>query len=108
MTPAAELGELTAFVDLYEAAPEDVGAKVEGIGGAAYLAPPAVPRSAMFNRAPRARAARDRGRPHEIAGFFRGFGSSGAPRWPPGGTGRGWLLARGARARVRRRASGTA
>ncbi len=63
MTPAAELGELTAFVDLYEAAPEDVGAKVEGIGGAAYLAPPAVPRSAMFNRAPRARAARDRGRP---------------------------------------------
>jgi GNAT superfamily N-acetyltransferase len=46
----AERGELAAFRDLYEAAPADVGARVEDIGGAVCLALPQVPRSAMFNR----------------------------------------------------------
>jgi GNAT superfamily N-acetyltransferase len=49
--PAAELGELKAFVDLYEAAPPGLGARVEQIGGATCLALPAAPGSAMFNRA---------------------------------------------------------
>lgn len=49
--PAAELGELEAFVDLYDAAGTDLGARVETIGGATCLALAAAPGSAMFNRA---------------------------------------------------------
>src|SRR4029453_14830417 len=49
--PAAEAGELEAFVDLYEAAPPELGARLELIGGAACFALTAVPHSAMFNRA---------------------------------------------------------
>lgn len=49
--PAAELGELSAFVDLYAAAPAELGARVEQIGGATCFVLPAAPRSAMFNRA---------------------------------------------------------
>jgi GNAT superfamily N-acetyltransferase len=71
--PAAERGELDAFVDLYRAAPAAVGAQAERVGGAVCLALPVVPRSAMFNRAlglglerPATEADVD-----EIAGFFR-------------------------------------
>jgi GNAT superfamily N-acetyltransferase len=49
--PAAELGELEAFVDLYGAAAPGLGARVERIGSATCLAFAAAPRSAMFNRA---------------------------------------------------------
>src|ERR1700675_4909559 len=49
--PAAEVGELNAFVDLYEAAPEELGARIERVGGAVCLTLPVVPGSAMFNRA---------------------------------------------------------
>jgi GNAT superfamily N-acetyltransferase len=49
--PAAERGELEAFVDLYDAAMPDLGARVERIGGATCLALEAAPGSAMFNRA---------------------------------------------------------
>lgn len=49
--PAAELGELEAFVDLYEVAAPGLGARVERIGGATCLALAAAPGSAMFNRA---------------------------------------------------------
>jgi hypothetical protein len=47
----AERGELEAFRDLYEAAPPDLGARVEEIGSAVCIALPEEPRSAMFNRA---------------------------------------------------------
>jgi GNAT superfamily N-acetyltransferase len=74
--PAAELGELNAFIDLYEAAPAKLGARAERIGGAVCLTLPVVPRSAMFNRvlglglerpATEADVAK-------IAGFFRELG----------------------------------
>jgi GNAT superfamily N-acetyltransferase len=46
----AERGELEAFRDLYRAAPGDLGARAEDIGGAVCIALPEAPRSAMFNR----------------------------------------------------------
>jgi hypothetical protein len=74
--PAAELGEREAFVDLYETAPEELGARVERIGGAACFALTAVPRSAMFNRALGLGLERAASRPEvdEIAGFFGELG----------------------------------
>jgi GNAT superfamily N-acetyltransferase len=46
----AERGELEAFRDLFEAAPPDLGARVEDVGGAVCIALPQTPCSAMFNR----------------------------------------------------------
>jgi hypothetical protein len=72
----AERGELEAFRDLFEAAPPDLGARVEEIGGAVCIALPDAPRSAMFNRAlgvgleqPATQEQIDR-----IGGFFNGLG----------------------------------
>jgi hypothetical protein len=48
---AAELGELEAFRDLYAAAPDDVGAQAQDVGGALCIRLEAAPSSAMFNRA---------------------------------------------------------
>jgi GNAT superfamily N-acetyltransferase len=75
--PAAELGELAAFADLYRAAPAGVGARVEELGGAVCLGLPAIPVSAMFNRAlglGLAQPATGEGL-GEIAGFFRELGT---------------------------------
>jgi GNAT superfamily N-acetyltransferase len=74
--PHAERGELEAFRDLYEAAPPNVGARVEEIGGTVCIALPEQPRSAMFNRAlglglERPAMRRDL---EEITTFFRGHG----------------------------------
>jgi GNAT superfamily N-acetyltransferase len=51
MMHPAERGELEAFRDLFEAAPADLGARVEEIGGAVCIGLPEAPRSALFNRA---------------------------------------------------------
>jgi GNAT superfamily N-acetyltransferase len=98
--PAAELGELNAFVDLYEAAPEELGARVERLGGAVCLTLQVVPRSAMFNRAlalglePPATELDVA----EIAGFFREHGvdwcAAVAPHAEPPELSR-WLNAHG-------------
>jgi GNAT superfamily N-acetyltransferase len=48
--PAAELGELEAFRDLYAAAPPELGARAEEIGGALCLRLERTPSVTMFNR----------------------------------------------------------
>ncbi len=75
--PAPERGELAAFADLYAAAPDGLGARVAEAGGASCFVLPAVPRSAMFNRAlglglerPATQASLE-----EVAGVFREAGT---------------------------------
>jgi GNAT superfamily N-acetyltransferase len=98
--PAAELGELEAFVDIYEAAEREVGARVERLGGAVCLALPPVPRSAMFNRALGLGLERPATEDdvEEIAGFFRQQGvdwcAAVAPQAEPVELA-SWLAARG-------------
>jgi GNAT superfamily N-acetyltransferase len=72
----AERGELEALRDLYEAAPPDLDARVEEIGGAVCITLPEAPSSAMFNRSlglgleqPATEEQID-----GIAGFFRELG----------------------------------
>jgi GNAT superfamily N-acetyltransferase len=87
--PPGELGELEAFVDLFEAAPAGLGARVERICGAVCLALPATPRSAMFNRVLGLGLERPAtpGDVEEIAAFFRELGvewcAAVAPRAEP-------------------------
>ena len=74
--PAAELGELEAFADLYAAAPAGLGARVERIGGATCLAFPALAGAALFNRALGLGLERTatEGDVEEIARFYRELG----------------------------------
>ena len=98
--PAAELGELEAFADLYAAAPAGLGARVERIGGATCLAFPAVAGAALFNRALGLGLERPatEGDVEEIARFYRELGiaccAAVAPQAEPAELG-SWLGTRG-------------